>query len=140
MIELWKLLLLPRHKYKCSIWCPTSRPLWGWKSCANNWLRSTPNRLTKRWMHYGKADSLTRNVFRNCEAHTSVHLITSAHTGSVPLCVGGSEKTQHFRPPFVTFNAQMARNSQTICNFAASNSKRKKIWQQQPQNNAQFIQ
>ena len=47
MIELWKLLLLPRHKYKCSIWCPTSRPLRGWKSCANNWLRSTPNRLTK---------------------------------------------------------------------------------------------
>jgi len=25
---------------------------------------------------------------------------------------GKSEKTQHFRPPFATFNAQMARNSQ----------------------------
>ena len=36
MIELWKLLLLPRHKYKCSIWCPTSRPLRDWKSCANH--------------------------------------------------------------------------------------------------------
>jgi hypothetical protein len=46
----------------------------------------------------------------------------------------------HLITIFVTFNAQMARNSETICNFAASNSKRKKIWQQQPQNNAQFIQ
>lgn len=32
---------------------------------------------------------------------------------------GESDKTQHFRPPFCTFNAQTARNSQTYCNFAA---------------------
>jgi len=35
-----------------------------------------------------------------------------------PLQAGESDQTQHFRPRFVIFYTQTARNSQTFCTFA----------------------
>ena len=61
----------------CSTWCRTSRPVWVWSSWESNWRHFMLSRWMRRWINFGKVESLTRRSLTNCVVPISALLIIS---------------------------------------------------------------